>query len=532
MKRKYINHISRLVVMLALIATATTSCKKDLEGKYLNPDGFTDPTIEGFFSNAQVQLGVFRYSYGEFYHTFRAFNGILGSGGYANDGAANTFGWGHSPYGDFYGKLRSIKAMSDVYAKLPEADKTEYQIFMWTGNVIKDYIFYHLTDDCGDVPYTDAMQAQQGNFFPKFDKQKDIYLSILADLKDVSGKLKGFTLGSTAIQKQFLINDVWFAGDVAKWRSFTNSLRLRLAMRISVVEPELAKTTIQEVLADGAYATNRATSVTLVDREQDRAFEYLLNRSLQESRGNLWMPENMAKVMRKAGQPDDPRIKVLFQPDKDGNYSFMPTEANDVSVIRPNITSTDLSKTYPSIYNRSTFEMNVGMMALIITSSEIHLIKAEAGLRWPELGIDVANEYKLAIQESIDIYYEENALNTNKTYAGYIPASMPAKPDQAVIEAFLAAKVAEFTIANDMEKKGLVFDQKYIHFNMLKPYELWSDTRRLTKELGARVKKSPSNIKLMERTVYPNSEELNNNTNFQAVKAQNNYTTPMWWTGR
>lgn len=538
MKNIYFKHIMRNYLIIAAIVCSTfTSCKKSLEADYLNPDGFTTPTPEGFYSNVQQQLGVFRTSYGEYFHNFEAFNMRLGSGGVVNDGAANTFGWGHAPYGDIYSKLRSIRAMSDAIAKLPADQQKEYEVFTWTGSVIKDYLFYQLTDAYNDVPYTDAMKAQDDLFLPRFDKQQFIYTSILADLKDVSGKLKNYQIGGSAIQRLILQNDIWFAGDPVKWRTFINSLRLRLGMRISIADPQLAKATIQEVLQDGVYAKNRAGSITLVDKQQDKAMEFLITRALDELRGRgggyLWLPQNMMKVLRKTGQPDDPRIPVLFQPDKDGNYTPMPAEANDITpTFRAAISLTDLTKTFPSLYNRSTFERNVGMPSLILTSSEVHFILAEAGLRWPDLGITVTDELKAGIQESIDIYYEINAGNKDKGYNGFLPASMPDKPVQEIIELFLAAKITEFNAANNNEKLGLIYDQRYVHFNMLKPYELWADTRRLTKELGARVKKGASNFLVMERTVYPLSEETNNGENFQAVRASNNYTTPVWWTGR
>jgi len=530
--KRYFNSINKVAAVLFLVAIAGTSCQKRLEKDFYNPDGFTDPTIEGFYAGAQQQLGIFRYSYGEFYHTFRAFNPMLGSGGFVNDGVANTFGWGHSPYGDIYGKLRPIKSLQDLYASLPEGQKSDYQIYFQTSNVIKDYLFGQLADAYDDVPYTEAMMATTGGYFPKFDKQQVIYTSILGDLKAVSGFLKTFTLGSSAIQQNFKKFDIYFGGDINMWRAFTNSLRIRLAMRLTNVDPNLAKSVIQEVLADGAYSKDRLSTVTLVDKQQDRAYEFLLNRSIQETRDLLWAPQNMFKVLRKTGQPDDPRLKVLFQPDKDGNYTPMPTEATDVSAIRSTITSTDLSKTFPSMYNRSSFERNVGMLSMVITSSEIHLLLAEAGMRWPDLGLNVATEYETGIRQSIDIYYENNALNKDVTYSGFIAASMPAKPSAVDINTFILAKTVEFAAANDTEKKGLIFDQRYVHFNMLKPYELWAEVRRLKKELGDRVNKAPSNVKLMERTIYPSSEEVNNNANFLQVKAKNNYTTPVWWSGR
>ena len=44
--------------------------------------------------------------------------------------------------------------------------------------------------------------------------------------------------------------DIMFGGDVELWQKFANSLRLRLAMRISGVSSALAKSTVEEVLGN------------------------------------------------------------------------------------------------------------------------------------------------------------------------------------------------------------------------------------------------------------------------------------------
>ncbi len=170
--------------------------------------------------------------------------------------------------------------MQQLYNTLPAQDKKDYEIFMWTGAAVKEYIYHQLTDICGDVPYSKAMQGAELNFTPEFDKQSDIYPAMLANLKEISTNLKGYTLNGSFIQQQFPRNDVYFNGDITKWRIFVNSLRMRLGLRLTNVMPQ--RSTIQEVLADDVYAKDRATSITLVDRQPDRAMELLIFRSLSE----------------------------------------------------------------------------------------------------------------------------------------------------------------------------------------------------------------------------------------------------------
>ncbi|MDR0793311.1 MAG: SusD/RagB family nutrient-binding outer membrane lipoprotein [Chitinophagaceae bacterium] len=527
---------SRIVQWLLIFAIviSSNSCQKKLEALYLNPDGITQPTIEGLFLNVEQTPGLFRLAYNEMWHTWGDyFNPMLGAGGTSNPGGYATFSWGYDPYTNCYRWLESVAATNTAIGNLSSDQQTSYQPFTSALGIIQDFIFYRLTNDCGSVPYTDALQAQTAVYTPKFDNQQFIYSAILNDLKNISNSLKGAQLGNDAGAQLFAANDILFKGNLSRWRMFANSLRLRLALRLTNVEPDTAKAIIQDVLNDGQYVQTTADDITVVDSysaaNPNDGGSIVVFQAFRERRDVLWLPQQMLNVLQKAGQPIDPRLAVLFQPDANGAYTAMPKEGADIQAISSKITQSDPANTYPSIYNRTTYETNFAMPQPILTSTEVHLIKAEAAIRWPDLGIDAATEYRLAIQASIDRYYAINIMN--KAVAGNA-TTQPAKPAQTVIDDFLDVKVSEFNAAGTNEKEGLIYDQKYVDFNVMQTYELWNDTRRLFKELGARVINAPSNMKEMERTIYPTSESSNNHDNFAAVASDNNYTTPVWWTGR
>lgn len=520
--------------LVACLVLISSSCQEKLKEDFLNPDLVTSATIEGMLTDGLQKLGTLRPAYNENWHTMVAFNDMLGTGGFANTAATEDPSWGYSPYGNAFDRMRPFVGLDSLYDQMPEGEtKKNYEIFRWISDVMKDYIFYNLSDIQNDIPYSEALQGAKGMYYPKFDSQESIYTAILTRLKDISGKLSGFTLNSSYTHGFFKQNDIVNKGSIPLWRSFVNTLRLRLVIRLTNANPALAKTTIQEVLAEGVYAKDRASSI--VFRESADAFNLtnstLINQTIVERRPYLFLPQNMLKVLRRDGQPDDPRIKVLFQPDKDGNYSAMPAESADIDPIRSQITLSNLSATFPSIYNRTSFEQNTTMHYLVLTSTEAHLVLAEAAIRWPELGLTAEDEYKAAIQQSIDVYYEINSGSSAPAYSGYMATSKPAKPLQAEIDSFLVLKVADFAAADNSEKTGLIFDQRYVHHNVFKPYELWSDARRLVKELGSRVRKGASNIPFIERAPYPATLE-SINPNFSAVKSKNNFTSPVWWTGR
>lgn len=81
---------------------------------------------------------------------------------------------------------------------------------------------------------------------PQFQKPENVYAFILTELQEavdeLNPNLKGFP------ENQDLI----YQGDVKKWIKLGNSLRMRIAMRISTVDPVLAKTHFEEA-AKGNY---------------------------------------------------------------------------------------------------------------------------------------------------------------------------------------------------------------------------------------------------------------------------------------
>lgn len=527
--KKYISICSK--ILLSSILLTQLSCKKTLEDEYLNPDGFTQPTLEGFMSDALQRLGTFRTDYGSSYHTFPVFNRMLGTGGFSNDGIQNTFSWGYNPFENSFDRLRSINELEIRYNKLSEQEKASYLPYKVVSEVVKSFIFYRLTESHNSIPYSEALHGKEEVYFPKYDKQEDIYTDILNTLENAYSTFSSYTPGTSSTEKSFASYDILLKGNIDQWKVFINSLRLRIAMRLTNVSPQLTKKVIQDVLKSSIYANSAATSILLTDKTPDRAMEYLVNRAMQEQRSSFYAPAEMLKLLKSDKDHIDPRLYVLFQPDQYGNYSAIRKEGPYPKEYVDSITTTDLTKTYPSLYNRTTFEQNALLPSQIIASTEVKLILSEAALRWPDLNLNATTLFKEAVKESIEKYYAINKVNVT-SYTAKITASQPVAPTTQSIAEYVDYIGNKFTQASDLEKKGMIYDQKYIDFNVINPFDLWGETRRLIKELNSRVIKKPSNIRFMERTIYPTSESTNNSKNFIEVAKDNNFTSPVWFTGR
>lgn len=114
--------------------------------------------------------------------------------------------------------------------------QTIYNIAVATDNdsykavalILKSYIVSVLTDEFGDVPYSEAWMGSDAtapNLSPAFDTQESIYAALLSNLEEANALL---TSDSPAIK-----GDILYGNDLAKWKKFANSLRLRLLLRRS-----------------------------------------------------------------------------------------------------------------------------------------------------------------------------------------------------------------------------------------------------------------------------------------------------------
>jgi hypothetical protein len=167
------------------------------------------------------------------------------------------------------------------------------------ANVMWVFAFHRLTDYYGPVPYFDAGVPA---ISVKYDAQADIYKDFFVRLDAATTALK-----ANASAKPYGTFDLIYGGDVAKWIKFANTLRLRLALRISKVDPAEAKKQ-----AEAAYAGGVMTEVA------DDA--YMVKKLVGDdgnglSRIAVWNEFRMSASMESVLKGyQDPRIGIYFQP--------------------------------------------------------------------------------------------------------------------------------------------------------------------------------------------------------------------------
>src|SRR5690606_10197428 len=175
-------------------------------------------------------------------------------------------------------------------------------------------------------------------------------------------------------------------------------------------------------------------------------------------------------------------------------------------------------------YNRSTFSENQFFPGVLISASEVNFIKAEYYLR---SGNDAQAKaaYEEGIRQSIDFYYTIRE-NSNSSVSG-----SPALPTEQEITNLLASAPVNWNGATSQgEKIRLIGMQKWLHFNIVQPYQNWAEVRRLNvPQLSFWVDNSSTQTQPPVRWRIPGEELTYNEANYDAVRSNDNLTTKIFW---
>lgn len=513
--KKIIIHIFLIVIAAG---TIFSSCKKsDFSNNYYNPDQSVTANIPslyaGMFNNARV---IPRY-----WNLYTFLIPMMGTysqtSGYTNANRVyeQATNYTQNRWDDYYtGVMAPYREMEKLYNGLTDsAQKRGYQMFLETERVFVYDQTAQMVDYYGDIPFSTAGQLNSTGkiTMASYDKGKDIYTFILNDLKRISDYLTTvaadpFYLGQ--LQKFDFLN----GGDLVKWRKYANSLRLRLAMRISYSDESTAKSIIQEIL----YAGAQYPVVDIAkDNIQINVTGNLVSTGNDIRNGfgvNPFAPSYMVdSVMAPA---HDPRLPIFFTANKRGEYHGVPNTWNSARV------TDSTTANYFSRYDSTTFTENNNFPGIILTAAEVSFIKAEAFERWG--GGDAKAAYENGIRQSIAYY---SMINQNSSFGPKDPT-----PSEADIAAYLADPKIAYggTQVQNLTKIAI---QKYIDFNIMQANQAWAEWRRtkLPKLYFPTDPSSNLSPNPPSRLLYPSTERILNADNYAAVKANDLVTTKVFW---
>lgn len=247
MKKNRFNQLKRaLPLFLVAALVGNTACTDNFESLNTNPNGlqpeqvslasrFNQPITSVYLNyqnrnyEYQLQQNLNADLYSGYMGVPTAFNGNNNNSTYNMDQ-----GWNETPFKA--GELYVMKPISDILKSTEELDFTSI------AKIIRVEAMHRVADIYGPIPYTKAMQG--GEAVP-YDDLATLYKTFLAELEESVNDLTTFVDGPDADPSRISSFDIVCGADHKQWIRFANSLRLRLAMRIAVVEPALAKTTAE-----------------------------------------------------------------------------------------------------------------------------------------------------------------------------------------------------------------------------------------------------------------------------------------------
>ncbi|MEH6406035.1 MAG: SusD/RagB family nutrient-binding outer membrane lipoprotein [Leeuwenhoekiella sp.] len=238
--------------------------------------------------------------------------------------------------------------------------------------VLNVYTYSNLVETFDDVPYTEALDIN--NLSPKYDDGLTIYKDLLARLTTAINTMDS-DIGS------FSTADRIYGGDVAKWLKFANSLKLRMGILLSDVEPALAQSTVTEAIAGGV----------IMSREDNASYQYLsadpntnpvYANLVLSGRNDFVAGATITDIMNSL---DDPRLPLYFTA-LDGEYVGAEIGSASSYSANSHVAAQFQAATAPGI---------------IFDYAEVEFLLAEAAARsFPVTG-SAASHYTAGITESI-----------------------------------------------------------------------------------------------------------------------------------
>lgn len=504
-------------ISVTLIVSSCDLVTTDLSHLNENPDALEDINPFYMFTNAQLGASENNYSaahriFGQSMQYFSSNFEVPATGDkYFNEGGAR------SHWGTYSGALREIQAVIREVEEAPE-DVNKLS----AARILKVYLFHVMTDFHGDIPYSEALQVEEGITQPAYDQQEDIYVDMLNELDEAANAFDQNhpTFGNA---------DLFYNGDIVQWQQFAYSLMLRLAMRLTEVRDGLSEQYVRMAI-EGGVILNDADIARVeytgggTEAERNPKADHLLTFDYlnpQQNRENREGGKYSATFIDHLKDTNDPRleaISVVWRPSDDPNrlvdmYTDPDMQEGLESGVHFNTPENfaDLSEPHPNTV------LSYDAPVLVMTNAEVYLLLAEAALRGWYSGSE-EEAYNNAVRAGMRqwaLFGEDGIISDDR------------------IETYLQEN--PYPASGSFEERlEEISVQKWVSL-FLDHFEVHSNWRR-TGYPALTPANYPGNITggtIMRRMIIPDSELEDNEENFrEALERQgvgNDFTSTVWW---
>lgn len=543
------NHLNmkwnyRTAGFLLILLLILTGCRKDFEEINTDPSSFTSATDGSLFNEviSSLQLG--------WNEQFYVNNEILYK--QTQQAALTKEAWGNFTLGteeiwsNYYGALPEIRELEKRFSTYDNSPGVmNMRAMLKITMALKTF---KVTDIFGDIPFSQAGYGFQNLEYlrPRFDKQMNIYLALLDDLKWADENIDE-TAPSVEPFTSFSGFDKLFNGDLRQWRKLANSLRLRHAMRMAEKEPAIAGAIIRDIIENDrpVFLGYGLTAPVLESACLWPAAVGFKNESLSWSfreHKNLRMGSNIWHLLSDHDSTDgsgifDPRAYIFFETNNVNQWVPFPQIPDATTPSEGGIPydgHRDQTGAFSikgetcrySPFNYFVVSDIYYMPIIFITGAEVHFLKAEAYFR----GIGVAEnkdqadiEYMNGVNSSVE-WWMKVAENSKLPLSGMTFPEMIPIPDDLNASSVLM-RYGSWNASTEEEKLEFIYTQWMLDA-FRQPWEIYALVRRTgkTPREGAPIGHF--------RLPYPPSESEYNGANCAAAISAQGGDKPenkIWW---
>lgn len=325
------------------------------------------------------------------------------------------------------------------------------------AQLLRVYVMQMVASLQGPLPYS---KVANGDFYVAYDDEKTAWHAMFEDLDNAIQEIQAAALsGSTPLAGV----DRIYNGDNTRWLKFANTLKLRMAMRISNADPEFAQRKAEEAVASGVMETIGDSAYDNLNGRYPNGFYQL---------GAAWGGEVKANacIVSYMNGYNDPRRAAYFtrQTASDGAGDYMGVRSGIANVQKGDYL----------LYSGLIYEgIDKTTPMPVMFAAEAAFLRAEGALKGWNMGGDPKTFY----EQGIRLSFEEWKVSGADAYIAD-DTSVPADytdalhPENSVLNK-CKVTVAWDESASDEEKLERIITQKWIagYPNGL---EGWCDFRR------------------------------------------------------
>ena len=390
-------------------------------------------------------------------------------------------------WSSYYLAINNLEEVKRIVGENPSA-YADAENLQAVADILQVWAFQNLTDTFGDIPYTEALQGA-ANPSPAYTAQEEIYPDLISRLTAAQGAIN--VSGGVP-------GDVIYGGDASKWKKFANSLKMRVAIRMSDAMPSQAGAAIAEAVAAGPMTSNDDSA--LFDFQPSQPFSNPIWENYVISGRDDWaVTDALVEVL---ASRDDPRLGVYVDPtpaSAGGTPEYVGLDYGLAGGVAAAIPRATFSRPGAAVRTQTA-------PAIFMLYDEVLFIRAEAAVRGLT-GDDGDGLFEDAVAASIEYWTGES----DDDYVDELP---------------------DLTADNYRQELGV---QKWLALYM-QGLQGWSEWRRLgftgVFETPAGGKADQFDGPIAVRMVYPSKEGTLNAANLQAAIASQGADTQgtrVWW---